>query len=78
MEDIKVVNITDINLDKIYGTGADRVEPFSDEGYKRFTDFINEKNWAYYADENEFFNIAAAKQKAEDLGKDTVLVENYS
>ena len=71
---MKIIDVTDLPLDDIYGTD----KAFSDEGIEKFRAFISENEYDYYGESAENFSITEAIKKATDNGKKAVVVENLS
>jgi hypothetical protein len=72
--DLKVVKFDDLNMDEIYGG----VEPFSDEGFALFKDYVEKNNAYYYGRTDGNFDLFEAFKLAIENGSEMLIIENLS
>ena len=72
--DLKVIEIDDLNMEEIY----EGVEPFSDEGFDRFNEYVAKNNAYYYGRTKDNFDLFEAFKLAIENGCEMLIIENLS
>ena len=68
---MKIIQVGELDIYK-------GVDPFSEEGFKIFKEYVKQHNAFYYAREKEDFFIDEAIKSAEKMNASVLIVENLS